>query len=157
MDPFTDKRLIVDNFIRNKIQPDCSETRYWTYDMIQYFNYQWAAMERMDNENSDEDDVFESQNQAVSSLSADEVVVNDPFNKNKKEVAALLFEEYSIAAEDEIKLLHQKVKIKWLSEGDRNTAYFYRVLKARKHKVGWNLSVGRMEAEDMVREVLMRK
>nr|GEU88868.1 probable glucan 1,3-beta-glucosidase A [Tanacetum cinerariifolium] len=260
----------------------------------------WAAMERMENENSDEDDVFESQNQAVSSLSADEVVVNgndrdfnvtlklkehysgssvmtsdigefkdvinsleiedlcstafhftwikslknpqnsilkkldrimmnddfleqygqahgmflpfmvsdhspsmliipsiiakkkksfrfatyvadkpnfldtvkgiwdkqikgcvmyksavkaDPFNKNKKEVAALLFEEYSIADEDEIKLLHQKVKIKWLSEGDRNTAYFYIVLKARKHKVGWNLSAGRMEAEDMVREV----
>ncbi|GKE55260.1 hypothetical protein Tco_1494445 [Tanacetum coccineum] len=37
-------------------------------------------------------------------------------------------------AEDEIKLLHQKVKIKWLSEGDRNTAYFHRVLKARKDK-----------------------
>ncbi|GKB79260.1 hypothetical protein Tco_0946155, partial [Tanacetum coccineum] len=44
MDPFIDKRLI------------------------------WAAIERMENENSDEDDVFESQNQAVNSLIIDEVV-----------------------------------------------------------------------------------
>ncbi|GJZ91637.1 zinc finger, CCHC-type containing protein [Tanacetum coccineum] len=51
-----------------------------------------------------------------------------------KKVAVHLFEEYTISAEDEIKLLHQKIKIKWLKEGDRNIAYFQRVLKARKHK-----------------------
>ncbi|GJZ15926.1 RNA-directed DNA polymerase, eukaryota, reverse transcriptase zinc-binding domain protein [Tanacetum coccineum] len=65
---------------------------------------------------------------------AQRAVEEDPFNTRKKEIAALLFDEYSIAAEDEIKLLHQKMKIKWLSEGDRNTAYFHKVLKARKHK-----------------------
>ncbi|GJX97086.1 hypothetical protein Tco_0352884 [Tanacetum coccineum] len=65
---------------------------------------------------------------------AQSVVDADPFNNNKKEVAVHLFEEYTIAAEDEIKLLHQKIKIKWLKEGDRNIAYFHRVLKAKRHK-----------------------
>ncbi|GKA29190.1 hypothetical protein Tco_0715435 [Tanacetum coccineum] len=65
---------------------------------------------------------------------AQSVVDVDPFNNNKKEVAVHLFEEYTIAAKDEIKLLHQKIKIKWLKEGDRNIAYFHRVLKSRKHK-----------------------
>ncbi|GJS09808.1 RNA-directed DNA polymerase, eukaryota, reverse transcriptase zinc-binding domain protein [Tanacetum coccineum] len=65
---------------------------------------------------------------------AQRAVEEDPFNTRKKEIAALLFDEYSIAAEDEITFLHQKMKIKWLSEGDRNTAYFHKVLKARKHK-----------------------
>ncbi|GJZ55471.1 RNA-directed DNA polymerase, eukaryota, reverse transcriptase zinc-binding domain protein [Tanacetum coccineum] len=42
--------------------------------------------------------------------------------------------EYSQVAKDEIKLLHQKAKIRWLEEGDRNTSYFHNILKARKHK-----------------------
>ncbi|GKD76364.1 hypothetical protein Tco_1338985, partial [Tanacetum coccineum] len=33
-------------------------------------------MERMENEDSEEDDVFESHNQALNSLIADEVVLN---------------------------------------------------------------------------------
>ncbi|GJT51140.1 RNA-directed DNA polymerase, eukaryota, reverse transcriptase zinc-binding domain protein [Tanacetum coccineum] len=61
-------------------------------------------------------------------------VDEDPFNNAKKEFASQLFEEYTIAAEDEIKLLHQKVKIQWLKEGDRNTAFFHNILKIRKHK-----------------------
>lgn len=42
--------------------------------------------------------------------------------------------EYRIAVEDELKLLHQKAKVHWLQEGDRNSAYFHRVLKTRKNK-----------------------
>ncbi|GJX97085.1 RNA-directed DNA polymerase, eukaryota, reverse transcriptase zinc-binding domain protein [Tanacetum coccineum] len=76
VDPFIDKRLIVDEFIKKKIQPNCIETKDWTYDMIQYFKYQWEAMERMEKEDSEEDDVFESHNQGVNSLIADEVLVN---------------------------------------------------------------------------------
>ncbi|GKD56770.1 RNA-directed DNA polymerase, eukaryota, reverse transcriptase zinc-binding domain protein, partial [Tanacetum coccineum] len=37
-------------------------------------------------------------------------------------------------SKDELKLLHQKAKINWLREGDKNTAYFHNILKARKHK-----------------------
>nr|GEW97875.1 RNA-directed DNA polymerase, eukaryota, reverse transcriptase zinc-binding domain protein [Tanacetum cinerariifolium] len=42
--------------------------------------------------------------------------------------------EYLVASNDELKLLQQKSKIKWLSESDQNTAYFHGILKSRKHK-----------------------
>nr|GEW87147.1 RNA-directed DNA polymerase, eukaryota, reverse transcriptase zinc-binding domain protein [Tanacetum cinerariifolium] len=152
------------------------------------------TMERMENENSKDEDVFESHNQAVNSLIADEVLgsgdgdfnvtlkpeehssgssimsgnigefrdainsleiedlcstgfhftwtksLKNPQNSILKKLDKIMMnddflEHYGQAhAEDEIKLLHQKMKIKWLSEGDRNTAYFHKVLKARKHK-----------------------
>ncbi|GJR91055.1 RNA-directed DNA polymerase, eukaryota, reverse transcriptase zinc-binding domain protein [Tanacetum coccineum] len=58
----------------------------------------------------------------------------DPFNFAKRENAVNLGNEYSKSAEDELKLVHQKAKIRWLEEGDRNTSYFHNILKARKHK-----------------------
>ncbi|GJS73131.1 RNA-directed DNA polymerase, eukaryota, reverse transcriptase zinc-binding domain protein [Tanacetum coccineum] len=39
------------------------------------------------------------------------------------------------AAEDEEKLLMQKAKVKWLKEGDKNTAYFHKVLKGRINRI----------------------
>ncbi|GKC05344.1 RNA-directed DNA polymerase, eukaryota, reverse transcriptase zinc-binding domain protein [Tanacetum coccineum] len=41
--------------------------------------------------------------------------------------------EYKEAKIDENNLLKQKVKIDWLKEGDKNTAYFHKVMKGRKH------------------------
>nr|GEV80701.1 RNA-directed DNA polymerase, eukaryota, reverse transcriptase zinc-binding domain protein [Tanacetum cinerariifolium] len=38
------------------------------------------------------------------------------------------------ASNDELKPLQQNDKLKWLSEGDQNTAYFHGILKSRKHK-----------------------
>ncbi|GJR83031.1 hypothetical protein Tco_0153816 [Tanacetum coccineum] len=35
---------------------------------------------------------------------------------------------------DEEKILYQKAKVKWLSVGDRNNAYFHKVLKSRNHE-----------------------
>nr|GEV53722.1 hypothetical protein [Tanacetum cinerariifolium] len=59
---------------------------------------------------------------------------DDPFNINRKLVAVKLLNEYNEAVEDELKLLHQGTKIKWLKEGDWNSKYFYSVLKSKKHK-----------------------
>ncbi|GJR09099.1 hypothetical protein Tco_0791751 [Tanacetum coccineum] len=59
---------------------------------------------------------------------------NDPFNKEKRCAAIKTLEEYSNVSADELKLLHQKAKVKWLLEGDKNTAYFHSILKKRKHK-----------------------
>ncbi|GKE03749.1 RNA-directed DNA polymerase, eukaryota, reverse transcriptase zinc-binding domain protein [Tanacetum coccineum] len=58
----------------------------------------------------------------------------DPFNNDLKIQAASLLNEYVEASNDELKFLQQKAKIKWLSEGDQNTAYFHCILKSRKHK-----------------------
>nr|GEU49747.1 hypothetical protein [Tanacetum cinerariifolium] len=73
-DPFIDKRLKVDGFIKKKIQPTCEETKNWNYDMITYFKYQWEAMERKDKEDSEEEDVYEIDDQATKSFIADEVM-----------------------------------------------------------------------------------
>ncbi|GJY81936.1 RNA-directed DNA polymerase, eukaryota, reverse transcriptase zinc-binding domain protein [Tanacetum coccineum] len=56
---------------------------------------------------------------------------------NKKELRideAKILEDYVAAMKDEEKLLCQKAKVKWLSEGDRNNTFFYKVLKSRSHK-----------------------
>ncbi|GJS52904.1 RNA-directed DNA polymerase, eukaryota, reverse transcriptase zinc-binding domain protein [Tanacetum coccineum] len=61
-------------------------------------------------------------------------VDNDPCNVVKRKKAINILEEYTAVASDELKLLHQKAKIDWLKDGDKNTAYFHNMLKARKHK-----------------------
>ncbi|GJY15028.1 hypothetical protein Tco_0385450 [Tanacetum coccineum] len=63
MDPVIDKRLIVDELIKKKMQPTCDESKDWSYDMISYFKYKWKEMENKDKEeNSDEEDVFMNDN-----------------------------------------------------------------------------------------------
>ncbi|GJR15370.1 RNA-directed DNA polymerase, eukaryota, reverse transcriptase zinc-binding domain protein [Tanacetum coccineum] len=53
----------------------------------------------------------------------------DPTNKELRDEGVEIFKNYIEAAEDEEKLLMQKAKVKWLKEGDKNTAYFHKVLK----------------------------
>ncbi|GKE92601.1 hypothetical protein Tco_1573696 [Tanacetum coccineum] len=77
MDAFIDNRLIVDEFIKKKMQPSVSETKGWTDDMIKYFKYAWEAMERKEKEVSDDEDVLENLNQVMDSLIADEVLGTD--------------------------------------------------------------------------------
>ncbi|GJU50313.1 hypothetical protein Tco_1219868, partial [Tanacetum coccineum] len=77
VDPFIDKRLIVDEFIKKKLQPSCIETKDWTYKMINYFKYAWEAMERNEKVLSDEDDVYENMNPALNNIIADVVLGND--------------------------------------------------------------------------------
>ncbi|GKD06874.1 RNA-directed DNA polymerase, eukaryota, reverse transcriptase zinc-binding domain protein [Tanacetum coccineum] len=55
----------------------------------------------------------------------------DPTNKELRDEGVEIFKNYIEAAEDEEKLLMQKAKVKWLKEGDKNTAYFHKVLKGR--------------------------
>ncbi|GJY37591.1 RNA-directed DNA polymerase, eukaryota, reverse transcriptase zinc-binding domain protein [Tanacetum coccineum] len=65
--------LIIDNeFIKKKLQPLCTKTKDWIYDMINYFKYAWEAMERKEKDLSDDEDVFKNMNQAVNNIIADE-------------------------------------------------------------------------------------
>ncbi|GJU27496.1 RNA-directed DNA polymerase, eukaryota, reverse transcriptase zinc-binding domain protein [Tanacetum coccineum] len=58
----------------------------------------------------------------------------------KKEVVDIL-NEYTKAVKDEFVLLKQKAKVKWIKDGDKNTAYFHGILKARRTKIQWKVSV----------------
>ncbi|GJX19091.1 hypothetical protein Tco_0221768 [Tanacetum coccineum] len=68
-----DRRLIVDEFVKKKLQPSISDTKDWSYDMINYFKYTWEAMERRMNEKSDEEVVMENTD-VVQSIIANEVI-----------------------------------------------------------------------------------
>nr|GEX07717.1 hypothetical protein [Tanacetum cinerariifolium] len=58
----------------------------------------------------------------------------EPHNKELRIEESSVIEEYVAARKDEEKLLYQKAKVKWLSEGDRNNAFFHRVLKSKSHR-----------------------
>ena len=58
----------------------------------------------------------------------------DPDDKKLREEESVILVEYMEALKIEEKLLFQKAKIKWLSLGDRNNAFFHRTLKSRYHK-----------------------
>ncbi|GJS99851.1 RNA-directed DNA polymerase, eukaryota, reverse transcriptase zinc-binding domain protein [Tanacetum coccineum] len=57
----------------------------------------------------------------------------DPHNGQLRNMGVSLLEEFLEAEADEEKFLFQQAKIKWLSEGDRNSKFFHKVLKGRNH------------------------
>ncbi|GKC95886.1 hypothetical protein Tco_1161328 [Tanacetum coccineum] len=58
----------------------------------------------------------------------------DPTNKSLRAEGIEVLREFKEAAGDEEKLLQQKTKVTWLKEGDKNSAYFHKVLKWRLNK-----------------------
>ncbi|GJY89292.1 RNA-directed DNA polymerase, eukaryota, reverse transcriptase zinc-binding domain protein [Tanacetum coccineum] len=89
-----------------------------------------------------------------------------PHDDKKKKLAASTLKEYQEAMEDEEKLLFQCAKVYWLNEGDRNSAYFHKVVKGRRNRnrimsitnaMGENIEGSKVaeddEANDIVREV----
>ncbi|GJW39228.1 RNA-directed DNA polymerase, eukaryota, reverse transcriptase zinc-binding domain protein [Tanacetum coccineum] len=57
----------------------------------------------------------------------------NPNCKVVKEKLSEVLQEYNEALNDDEKLLAQKAKVKWLSEGDKNTKYFHNVVKSIMH------------------------
>ncbi|GJR43473.1 RNA-directed DNA polymerase, eukaryota, reverse transcriptase zinc-binding domain protein [Tanacetum coccineum] len=58
----------------------------------------------------------------------------DPHNTILRDLEAKLVKEFYVAEADEENFLSQQAKIKWLSEGDKNSSYFHKVLKGRSNK-----------------------
>lgn len=58
----------------------------------------------------------------------------EPFNEFLKKESCEVLTDYCEAIKDEERLLYQKAKVEWLKEGDKNTNFFHKVLKGRKHR-----------------------
>ncbi|GJY77569.1 hypothetical protein Tco_0483370 [Tanacetum coccineum] len=57
-----------------------------------------------------------------------------PHDNQIKIKAVEILNNYQEAVMDEEKLLYQQAKVEWLREGDRNSAFFHKVVKSNKHK-----------------------
>ncbi|GJZ97390.1 RNA-directed DNA polymerase, eukaryota, reverse transcriptase zinc-binding domain protein [Tanacetum coccineum] len=57
----------------------------------------------------------------------------NPNCKKVKEKLSGILQEYNEAIKDEEKILAQKAKVRWLSEGDKNSKYFHNAIKSRMH------------------------
>ncbi|GJS10104.1 RNA-directed DNA polymerase, eukaryota, reverse transcriptase zinc-binding domain protein [Tanacetum coccineum] len=57
--------------------------------------------------------------------------LNGDIFARKKEIAVSILKEFHEALDDEEKFLSQKAKVDWPGEGDRNSAYFHKVVKRR--------------------------
>ncbi|GKC22138.1 RNA-directed DNA polymerase, eukaryota, reverse transcriptase zinc-binding domain protein [Tanacetum coccineum] len=61
-------------------------------------------------------------------------IEKDPDNANLRNKSCELLNEYNTAKKEEESMLFQKAKVEWLSEGDRNTSFFHKVFKERRHR-----------------------
>ncbi|PWA66526.1 RNA-directed DNA polymerase, eukaryota, Reverse transcriptase zinc-binding domain protein [Artemisia annua] len=62
------------------------------------------------------------------------MIDQDPTNKELRKKGTSVLNEYNEALQDEEKLLCQKAKVDWLNEGDKNSAYFHKVLKGKLNR-----------------------
>ncbi|GKC08922.1 hypothetical protein Tco_1000532 [Tanacetum coccineum] len=58
----------------------------------------------------------------------------NPHDDSVKKAAVNTLNAYTEAVKDELGLLIQKAKVNWMKNGDKNTAFFHSILKARKNK-----------------------
>ncbi|GKC66611.1 RNA-directed DNA polymerase, eukaryota, reverse transcriptase zinc-binding domain protein [Tanacetum coccineum] len=65
---------------------------------------------------------------------AQTLVERNPHNKSIKTNSIKILEDYNDAVKDEEKLLAQKARIDWLNDGDKNSAFFHKIIKGRRSR-----------------------
>ncbi|GJT01984.1 RNA-directed DNA polymerase, eukaryota, reverse transcriptase zinc-binding domain protein [Tanacetum coccineum] len=80
-------------------------------------------------------DIFEKVKELRNGLKETQTKIDkNPTDKDLRAEESKIQHEYNNAMGDEENFVYQKAKVKCLSVGDRNNAYFYRALKSRNHR-----------------------
>nr|GEW03781.1 RNA-directed DNA polymerase, eukaryota, reverse transcriptase zinc-binding domain protein [Tanacetum cinerariifolium] len=80
-------------------------------------------------------DVFENvKNLGEAVQEVQHKIDKDPHNHDLRSDEAGTLKAYTEAMKEEELILYQKTKVKWLSVGDRNNAYFYKAIKSRQQR-----------------------
>ncbi|GJS96055.1 RNA-directed DNA polymerase, eukaryota, reverse transcriptase zinc-binding domain protein [Tanacetum coccineum] len=80
-------------------------------------------------------DVFENVKKLIEVVKDVQMKIDkDPNNHDLRSEDANVLKLYSEAMKDEEKIIVQKAKVKWLSVGDRNNAYFHKTIKSRQQR-----------------------
>ncbi|GJW20732.1 RNA-directed DNA polymerase, eukaryota, reverse transcriptase zinc-binding domain protein [Tanacetum coccineum] len=156
------ERIIVDKFLNKKVQPNCIEpAKLRKTAAVAFGGWDWVSnsvhstsgcsiivgyqmyklvqkMKRMkvplNNLAWKKGNLFLHVKKIEEDLKSVQVEVEaNPNCKVVKEKLSKILQEYNEAINDEEKRLAQKAKVKWLSEGDKNTKYFHNVIKSRMH------------------------
>ncbi|GJW39700.1 hypothetical protein Tco_0065545 [Tanacetum coccineum] len=106
----------------------CDSDRYKMYKLVR----KMKSMKRPLNKLAWKDgNLFQKVKKLEDDLKKVQVEVEaDLNNKEINEKMSKILYDYNEAITDEEKLLSQKAKVKWLSEGDRNTKYFHNIIDA---------------------------
>nr|GEW66201.1 hypothetical protein [Tanacetum cinerariifolium] len=79
--------------------------------------------------------LFENVKKLKSELAVVQSVMNlDPHNNSLRIDELRVLKEYKSALKDEESFLRQKSKVKWLNARDRNSKYFYNVVKGKRNR-----------------------
>ncbi|GJY92303.1 RNA-directed DNA polymerase, eukaryota, reverse transcriptase zinc-binding domain protein [Tanacetum coccineum] len=129
------KSFRFSNFVADK--PDFLEVvkKEWKCDCDGYSMYKLVKkMERMkallNNIAWKNGNLFQNVKKLEEDLKMAQVEMEaNPNCSTTKEKLSQVLHDYNTVIDDEEKLLAQKAKVKWLSEGDKNTKYFHNVIK----------------------------
>ncbi|GKE75067.1 hypothetical protein Tco_1537108, partial [Tanacetum coccineum] len=102
------------------------------FKVIKRLRYLKASLKNLSWKNGD---VFGRVVHLKKKLQEAQVLVDShPHNNQVKVAVVIILKEYHEAIIEEEKLLFQKAKVEWLCEGDKNSAYFHKVIKGKRKK-----------------------
>ncbi|GJS50338.1 RNA-directed DNA polymerase, eukaryota, reverse transcriptase zinc-binding domain protein [Tanacetum coccineum] len=124
--------IISDHCPTVLILPKCVKAKRKPFKFANFITEKEEFMSIVNQKNGD---VFENVKKLRESVKEiQQRIDKDPHNNNLRSEEAVILKEYSEVMKEEELILYQKAKVKWLSVGDINNAYFHKAIKSRQQR-----------------------